>query len=784
MRIGIDLRFTASSHMGTGGYAETAALGLADALGPDDSIVALSEAERLDSPLSDRVRHVRVPTGLGGADRDLGERLLWDSSIARAELDVFFAPTGIAPLVKTGPVVITIHDLLFEHEPDCFTPPLYKLLKREIPRSVEAADRIVAVSEFTRRDLTATYGVPEGRISVVRQGLRGIFSGVPKKRDIQAALKRLGIRQPYLLALSNHAPHKNTPFAIEVFARWVKQSGGARHSLVLAGGGPAPQAPTDLRAVIERHGLGGRVTILGRVEDADLPSLYAGASVFLFPSLYEGWGLPPLEAIAMETPVIVSDRGALPEAVGEAGLVLPVDDPRPWVDGIEGILSNGVRERLLSAMRARRETLFDSGGNALRELLEEACQVAPTNSKPATPLVMPHAAPLSVIYRADWESPSGFAAAARVQAFALESAGVAILRDETRRDANRLTGLRLPGRTRVANNGAAEPEIVIHQGSPDDMAPVNGKYNIGFFEWETDRIPGDDSRGERYNWVKVLNALDEVWGASEWTKEVLSRSGIHRPSRVFGHPIDTAFYSPGPRRPQAISFPARFDPTWTVFLYVGTWDVRKWPDDVIRAYLRTFQRGDRVLLIVKTYPTGAPDDRPEEVASTLAQIRESMRLSEEEAPAVCALSELWPPEQVRDLYRSAHAFVTATRGEGFGLCAVEAMACGLPVISTRFSAMSDYLTEDTGYPVPHRVEHLPSRLVFPWFREDQRWGVPDLGALGAAMRRVHENRREAREKGRRARTVVEARYAPPAIGRAMLARLKEIEEARRGHSKA
>jgi glycosyltransferase involved in cell wall biosynthesis len=384
MRIGIDLRYTASSLMGTGTYAETAALGLSRRLTDGDALIAFGEESRLDGDFAKRVHYRRVPPPVAQNPGNWARRLSWDAAIDRAGLDVFFAPTGIAPLVKRCAVVVTVHDLLFEHEPGFFSPPLLALLKREIPRSVAAADRIVAVSEWTRRDLMATYNVPSDLIRVVPQALRPIFRHKIGKGEIQRILRCFSLRQPYLLTLSNHAPHKNTLFAVKAFARWIKRSGNADCRLVIAGGGPAPQAPIDLVEESRALGIEDRVAVIGRVDDAYLPALYAGAKAFLFPSLFEGWGLPPLEAIAMGTPAVVSDRGALPEAVGEAGIVLPLDE-EGWVAAIDRLANKEVPDGLRRIMEQRRDILFRHDDGPLLDVLVEAVKETRQSSEAVKP---------------------------------------------------------------------------------------------------------------------------------------------------------------------------------------------------------------------------------------------------------------------------------------------------------------------------------------------------------------------------------------------------------------
>ena len=371
MRIGCDLTFTARSQMGTGVYAENTALALADALSPDDALVGFSEAGIWEGELARRLLHVKVPTPVDGVSVALCRRVLWDSAIADTALDVYFAPTGMAPVVKTCPVVITVHDLLFEHEPSYYSPDLLALLKSEIPRSVRAADHVIAISRHTKEDLILTYGCADEKITVVHQGIRKSFLLRPEPKAIRRAKTALDLRQPYFLTLSNHSPHKNTAYLLEVFDEWIKASGDCVHQLVIAGGGPAPAKPIELRKLIADRRLHERVRILGPVADAHLPALMAGAVLFLYPSKHEGWGLPPLEAIMMGTPVIASDCGALPEAVGEAGIILPLEQPKKWVEALEQLV-RGAPSQLRSAMQARRTVLANTTGVELLDTLRSA----------------------------------------------------------------------------------------------------------------------------------------------------------------------------------------------------------------------------------------------------------------------------------------------------------------------------------------------------------------------------------------------------------------------------
>lgn len=372
MRIGVDFRFTQASHTGTGSYAETALRQLASVIHAEEELFAFISQPQSVFGLPDNVTPVLVnmPSDTGS----LQERLYLDSAIAKKQLDVFWAPTSIAPLIKTCPVVISIHDLLFEQAPEYYTPGLLQYLRAEIRRSAEEADAVIAISRHTEQELLRYYHTPADKVRVIHQGLREIFWRRPEKHALAKVLKKLDIRSPYVLMLSNHAAHKNSAFGLQAFAQWVRVRADHRFTLVVAGGGMSPSRPTDFAAVAAASGIEDRVKMVGRVDDTDLPALFAGASAFLFPSIYEGWGLPPLEAIALDTPVVASDGGALPEAIGDAGYVLPPDDLAKWVAALEQLLTKGPALRIKQAMKRRRQELLRSPGAAYLEVLRKVAR--------------------------------------------------------------------------------------------------------------------------------------------------------------------------------------------------------------------------------------------------------------------------------------------------------------------------------------------------------------------------------------------------------------------------
>jgi len=260
----------------------------------------------------------------------------------RAEL--FHAPHYVCPPLLPCPAVITIHDLIHLRVADRHRPALAPLYARVMLRlAVRRAARVITVSESTRRDLEHRLAARPERVRVIPNGVGPGFHPVADATALEAPLAALGLAGPYFLFVGNPLPHKNLPRLLDAFAGLPPSLG----RLVLAGI-PARARP-GVAAAREDRGLEGRVTILAPVPGEVMPVLYQGAVAVVCPSLWEGFGLPALEAMACGTPVLAADRGGLAEVVGPAGLLV---DPTN-VDALrEGMYTLAVRDSLRAALRA------------------------------------------------------------------------------------------------------------------------------------------------------------------------------------------------------------------------------------------------------------------------------------------------------------------------------------------------------------------------------------------------------------------------------------------------
>jgi glycosyltransferase involved in cell wall biosynthesis len=267
---------------------------------------------------------------------------LWADVLAGGA-DIFHSPDFTLPPLLRARSVLTVHDLTFLHYPEHAPRGLVDYLSQVVPRSVRRANVVVADSESTRRDLIERWGTAPEKVRVVYAGVSADFSPVADPAKRAEVCSRYGIRAPFILTVGTLQPRKNHLRLVQAFSRL--QMGGAHPDLTLAIAGGSGWQYDQVRAEVARLGPTERVRFAGFVQDADLPALYSSASVLAFPSLYEGFGLPVLEAMACGTPVVCSSASSLPEVAGDAALMVDPADTQALADAIDRALSDtGLRE--------------------------------------------------------------------------------------------------------------------------------------------------------------------------------------------------------------------------------------------------------------------------------------------------------------------------------------------------------------------------------------------------------------------------------------------------------
>lgn len=233
-----------------------------------------------------------------------------------------------APPFCHKPIVVTIHDLSFEHFPQFFTPRERFFFRRAIPHTARRAAKVLTVSEYSRRDIINTYQLPPEKVVVTPNGVGPEFRPTRDEERLQAVKKKYGIERPYLLSVGNLQPRKNLARLIKAYSRLREMFEDFRHQLVIVG--KRAWLYRNILHEANRSPYAGDMVFTGYVPESDLPDLYSGAAVFVYPSIFEGFGLPVLEAMACGTPVITSNSSSLPEVVGEAGLMVDPYDEEAW----------------------------------------------------------------------------------------------------------------------------------------------------------------------------------------------------------------------------------------------------------------------------------------------------------------------------------------------------------------------------------------------------------------------------------------------------------------------
>ena len=267
-------------------------------------------------------------------------------------IDLFHATDFVLAPVTARRKLLTVHDLAFVHYPDAAMPSLQHYLNVVVPRSIRRADHLIADSHQTAQDLQTLWPNLSGRISVVQGAVdHSFFRRVTDTNQLQATRQKYGIDQrPFLLALSTLQPRKN-------FSRLIRAFHAARlevdlpHQLVI--GGQKGWLFEEIFATVQQLGLESDVLFPGFIADEDLPALYSAAEFFVYPSLYEGFGLPILESLACGTPVLTADNSCLPEAGGDGALYVDAESVESIADGIIQLATEpALRTRLAASGQA------------------------------------------------------------------------------------------------------------------------------------------------------------------------------------------------------------------------------------------------------------------------------------------------------------------------------------------------------------------------------------------------------------------------------------------------
>jgi glycosyltransferase involved in cell wall biosynthesis len=244
-----------------------------------------------------------------------------------------------APPFAPCPVVVSIHDLSFEHLPETFKRRSRVQLRLTVRRTARRAARILALSEYGRNDIIATYGIDPERISVTPLAAAPHFAPVTDAIQLSRVRKNYGLREDYILCVGSIQPRKNLPRLIAAYGNLRRLRPEAKLPQLVLVGKKAWLFQETLRVAAEQ-GLVDDIKFTGYVPEADLPALYSGAVCSVYPSFFEGFGLPVLEAMQCGTPVIAGNRTSLPEVVGDAGLLVDPFDENELAQAIARVIED------------------------------------------------------------------------------------------------------------------------------------------------------------------------------------------------------------------------------------------------------------------------------------------------------------------------------------------------------------------------------------------------------------------------------------------------------------
>jgi glycosyltransferase involved in cell wall biosynthesis len=385
MRIGIDGGCLANRR-GFGRFARQTLKALGEAGSPHEFVVIVDRPSSEAVEIPSAFERVLVDVGQAPSQaassrgrRSIGDLLAMGRATARARLDLMFFPASYSffPVWGVKRVVVTMHDTLALAHPALVFPTWQGRVAWTLKEHAAArrADRILTVSEAARRDLVAWFKLPADRVRVVTEGPEAVFRPRPAGAESDAALRRYGVdpSMRFLLYVGGLSPHKNLSRLIEAFARSGLTREGLRLVLVGDIGDVFHTHVPALRAAVAHFGLGECVVFTGFVPDDDLVDFYNRAEALVQPSLMEGFGLPPVEAMACGTPVIASHAGSLPEVVGEAGVFFDPTDVPAIARALRLVIDNpGLRADLAGRAlhRAGRFT-WSASARAMLDVFEE-----------------------------------------------------------------------------------------------------------------------------------------------------------------------------------------------------------------------------------------------------------------------------------------------------------------------------------------------------------------------------------------------------------------------------
>lgn len=297
------------------------------------------------------------------------------ADIFTGPIDVFHGPAHFVPPVFSGKSVVTIHDLDYLRVSDCLEPQWVKYKNKYTQISAKRAEMIIAVSQFAKDEIVSEFGLEKDNVRVIHQGVSSNFAPIKDEIILGSLRKKYRISKPYILFSGGLNPNKNLLRLLEGFSK-IKEDAARDYCLVISGTGNNPASSLDIiKQKIRDLGLEEQIIFTGYVPDEDLPALYSGAKFFIFPSIYEGFGIPVVEAMACGTPVITSNVCSLPEVAGSAALLVDPYSSSSIAEGMHILLTDNhlCSELVIRGIERAKLFTWEKTSRETLKLYEEVC---------------------------------------------------------------------------------------------------------------------------------------------------------------------------------------------------------------------------------------------------------------------------------------------------------------------------------------------------------------------------------------------------------------------------
>jgi O-antigen biosynthesis alpha-1,2-mannosyltransferase len=714
-----------------------------------------------------------------------------------------FVDDAVTADVPQVPTVIVLYDLIPLMQPELYLdnqPDYARFYHRKLDQ-LQVSRGWLSISEYSAREAIARLDLPEDRVVNISTACDALFSPEEETAAVrQETLETFQIEGDFILYTGGTDPRKNLPRLIDAYGG-LPESIQRRYQLVFAGRMNATDRGALLALAQNRGIRSDRLVFTGYIQDEDLVRLYRLSTVFVFPSLHEGFGLPVLEAIACGTAVIASNASSIPEVLGMEAACFDPKETDAIRDLLEKVLTDATFREGLKLEQAKRCPLFswdltgrraiealeswvcsdrshiEPGGDgwattqkrlqrieeeAVRALqsidvsvapsradLREVAQCMATNGNRVESFFRRGALPSPLTWRIEgpFDSSYSLALVNREIARGLQRQGVQVqlLSREghgTFEPDPAFLAMH-PDVASMAEDRVYDPDIVSRFLYPPTVSAMSGRWNfLHGYCWEETGFP--------FEWVQSFNEeLQGVFVASEHVRKILIDNGVSVPIAVTGLGADhfeaivpdEAFKTPG----KAFKF-----------LHVSSCFPRKGADVLLRAFGETFGADDDVTLIIKTFPN--PHNR-------IHEWLEAARAHQAHYPDVVILEDDLSDQALKSLYQGCDALVAPSRAEGFGLPMAEAMLAGLPVITVAWSGQADFCRDETTWCVDYEFGAAESHLDVC----DSIWAEPRANDLGEKMREVFDASPEARaQRTEAARSLVLEQLTWDAVARRMM----------------